>query len=249
MLLLASLTCVWFGISLILKRNDVADIAWGFNAVCVAIFLLVSHTTQHIAAQVIAACIIIWGVRLSWHIGRRVRRIQEDHRYAAWRKQWGRWFVLRSFLQVYVLQSVFLFIVISPILIAYSLTSVPLGFVATVGIAVWIIGFIVEAVADHQLSAFVRDTKNKGKLMMRGLWQYSRHPNYFGEVMQWWGIGVIAFGAASSWLSFVGPVLITVLIAFVSGVPLAEARMATKPGFAEYKKRTSIFIPLKPRKN
>lgn len=248
LLLLASLTLAWFIISLVLKRNDVADIAWGFNAVCVSIFLLLSRTTHGIAAQMTAALIIIWGLRLSWHIGRRVFRTKEDHRYAAWRKQWGPWFILRSFLQVYVLQSVLLFVVISPLLIAFRSTGNRLGIAALVGIAVWIIGFMFEAIADRQLSTFVRDTKNKGKLMMIGLWRYSRHPNYFGEVMQWWGMGIIAFAATTSWLSLAGPVLITLLIAFVSGVPLAEARMATKPGFTEYKKRTSIFIPLKPRK-
>ncbi len=246
-LLLASLTCAWFIISLILKRNDVADMAWGFNAVCISAFLFASYAAESVTARTIATLIIVWGVRLSWHIGRRIARTDEDHRYATWRKQWGTWFIVRSFLQVYVLQSVLLFIVISPLLIASRSSDTRIGPVAMVGTAVWIIGFIVETMADRQLSAFVRDAKSKGKLMMNGLWRYSRHPNYFGEVVQWWGIGIIAFAAASAWLSFAGPISITLLILFVSGVPLAEARMATKPGFAEYKKRTSIFVPLNPR--
>ena len=116
-----------------------------------------------------------------------------------------------------------------------------------IGFIVWLIGFYFESVGDKQLANFIHNPENKGKLMTEGLWKYSRHPNYFGEVTQWWGIWIIALSVPYGWVAIIGPITITILILFVSGVPLLEKKYKGRSDFEAYKKRTSIFIPLPPK--
>ena len=111
------------------------------------------------------------------------------------------------------------------------------------GVLVWLIGFYFEAVGDWQLRRFTSNPANKGKVMDQGLWRYSRHPNYFGEVLMWWGIFIVSLSLPGSWPGSIGPALITYLILFVSGIPLLEKRYADDLNYQEYKKRTSVFVP------
>lgn len=238
---------VWFVISIIKKRNDVADVAWGLGFVFLAWVSLFISESINARGILVGILVSIWGLRLAWHINVRHRGKPEDVRYANWRKDWKKWFVLRSYLQVFLLQGVMLFIISLPILIINKNAGVGFGILDLTGILVWILGFIFESVGDMQLSQFIKNPANKGKLMQAGLWKYSRHPNYFGEVAQWWGIWLIALGVPSGLLGVVGPITITLLILFVSGVPLFEKKYAGRADFAEYKKRTSIFIPLPPK--
>jgi len=106
---------------------------------------------------------------------------------------------------------------------------------------------IFEVVGDAQLKAFIRNPDNKGKLMTKGLWSWTRHPNYFGEAKMWWGLAIIAFGANQSWKVLISPVFITFLLLFVSGVPSLEKKYTNRLDFQEYKKKTSKFFPLPPR--
>jgi len=168
-------------------------------------------------------------------------------RYAILRKDWGKWFVLRSYLQIFLLQGMLLFVIAFPVLIINKGIGIEFNLLDFVGILVWILGFFFESVGDKQLSEFIKNPANKGKLMQQGLWQYTRHPNYFGEVTQWWGIWLIALNAPNGWFGIIGPIMITFLILFVSGVPLLEKKYAGRADFEEYKKRTSIFIPLPPK--
>jgi steroid 5-alpha reductase family enzyme len=115
-----------------------------------------------------------------------------------------------------------------------------------VGVLVWLVGFYFEAVGDWQLKKFIKNPENKGKIMQSGLWAYSRHPNYFGEVTMWWGIWLLNF--SQNWWTVVGPMTITFLILKVSGVPLLEKKYEGNKEFEDYKKRTSIFLPLPQRK-
>lgn len=234
---------VWFILSLIIKRNDIADIAWGMGFVLLAwtaFFLSVSGNWLVILVNVL---VTIWGLRLSLHIFNRNRKKPEDYRYAEWRRQWGSLFYFRSYLQVFILQGILLFIISVPVMVlnAYVLQSTPA--IAFIGILVWVIGFIFESVGDSQLSNFIKNPANKGKVLDTGLWKYSRHPNYFGEVTQWWGIWIVAIIVTNQWLTIVGPSLITFLILKVSGVPLLEKKMMEQQEFREYAKRTSMFIP------
>lgn len=238
----------WFVVSLIKKRNDVADVAWGLGFVLMAWSSFSFFDYSGIRGIIVGVLVSIWGLRLAWHIYTRNKGKAEDYRYLAWRNEWGKWFYLRSYLQVYLLQGLFLFLIVSPILLINNSSASPLGILDILGVAVWLFGFYFESVGDAQLARFIKNPENKGKLMQSGLWAYTRHPNYFGEVTQWWGIWLIALSVPYGLLGIIGPLTITILILKVSGVPMLEKKMAENPDFAEYKRRTSVFIPL-PRKD
>ncbi len=233
----------WFLVSLVKKRNDVADTAWGLGFVLltwVSYFLSGNADTR---VLIVNTLVTIWGARLAWHIHKRNKGKTEDYRYLAWRNEWGKWFYLRSYLQVYLLQGFFLFLIVSPVLTINKNSISILGVGDVIGFIIWIIGFTFESVGDSQLKKFISKPENKGKLMREGLWQYTRHPNYFGEVMQWWGIWVVSLSVANGFYTIVGPLTITYLILKVSGVPMLEKKMEENPDFIDYKKQTSVFIP------
>lgn len=238
----------WFIVSVIQKRNDVADIAWGLGFVLMAWASFFLSGTSTIRGILVGILISIWGLRLAWHIYTRNKGKAEDYRYLAWRNEWGKWFYLRSYLQVYLLQGFFLFLIVLPVLLINSNGGRALGLFDILGVALWLFGFYFEAVGDAQLAVFIKNPENKGKLMQSGLWAYTRHPNYFGEVTQWWGIWILALSVPNGFFAIIGPLTITFLILKVSGVPMLEKKMEENPEFAEYKKRVSVFIPLPPRK-
>lgn len=238
-----------FVVSLIRKDNGTADIGYGI-AFMVAIAAALAAAQPHPLVSVLAALPFIWGARLSFRIYRRNRGKPEDFRYRAWRESWGRWFVLRSFLQVYLLQGAVVFVVSLPVLLALAYPHAPSVPVFAVGIALWAVGFFFEVVGDAQLDAFLA-RKDRPRIMQEGLWRYTRHPNYFGESLMWWGIALSASASVASALlaivCFASPLLITYLLLFVSGVPLLEARFKGDPAWEDYAARTSVFFPLPPR--
>ncbi|MBY0110866.1 DUF1295 domain-containing protein [Patescibacteria group bacterium] len=240
---------VLFIVSLIVKNNGVADIGYGiaFMVVVAATFAQTTITEPFIL--VIALLPFIWGARLATRIYLKNTGKPEDFRYKAWRDAWGKSFVVRSFLQVYLLQGLVVFIVSLPITLALLYPSVQPNYAfAYLGLAVWVVGFFFEVVADHQLDQFIKNPQNKGSIMMRGLWRYSRHPNYFGESTMWVGIALMSLALSSiPFVALVSPLLITFLLLKVSGVPLLEKRWEGDPAWETYKKRTSVFIPLPPQ--
>jgi len=238
---------LWFIISLIKKRNDVADVAWGLGFVLLTWVSFYLSGAGGLRELIVGFLITIWGLRLARHIYRRNQGKLEDYRYKKWRIDWGKWFYLRSYFQVYFLQGVLIFLIVSPVFVINKNFGPALGILDFVGIAVWLLGFYFEAVGDAQLQKFIKNSENKGKLIQSGLWAYTRHPNYFGEVTQWWGIWLIALSVPSGILAIIGPFTITILILKISGIPMLEKKMEENPEFVEYKRRTSIFIPL-PRK-
>lgn len=237
---------VWFGISLILKRNDVADVAWGLGIVVVAITGLLLGE-RDATSILVTTLVIVWGLRLGIHIGMRNSKKGEDPRYAQWRRDWGKWFVVRSYAQVFLLQGVLMIVVGYPALHA-AIYGAHITQLAYVGVAVWALGFFFESVGDYQLMRFISKPENKGKIMKYGLWRFTRHPNYFGEVTQWWGIFLIVVGLPYGLVSIISPIAITFLILKVSGIPMLEKQFEGNAEFEEYKKRTSAFFPLLPRK-
>lgn len=237
----------WFVVAQIRGRNDIADVAWGLGFVLAAAVSLVAGGLYSSRALLVSALVLIWGVRLALHIHGRNRGKGEDKRYRQWREEWGRWFVLRSFLQVFMLQGVLLLLVAVPIIYINAAAAVPLGWLDLPGLLVWLTGFFFEALGDWQLLRFIRDPRNKGTLMTSGLWRYTRHPNYFGEVTLWWGIWLIACNLPGGWLTVVGPLTITILILKVSGIPMLEKHYQERADFQEYKRRTSPFFPLPPK--
>jgi steroid 5-alpha reductase family enzyme len=237
----------WFVAAQIRGRNDIADVAWGLGFILAAAVSLIAGHVYSSHGLLISLLVLIWGIRLALHIHSRNRGKGEDQRYRKWREEWGKWFVLRSFLQVFMLQGILLLMVAVPVMYANTAPAAPLGWLDLLGLAIWLTGFCFESVGDWQLLKFIRTPDNKGKLMTDGLWRYTRHPNYFGEVTLWWGIWLMTLALPGSWLTVIGPLTITFLILKVSGIPMLEKPYEDRTDFQEYKNRTSAFLPLPPR--
>lgn len=236
----------WYILSLIVRRNDIADVAWGLGYILLCGWLVSTRMVSPVF-WLIFALVAIWGVRLAWHIGRRLIGKAEDFRYRQWREEWGRTFYWRSYLQVYLLQGFLLLVIAMPILVAARHPEARLtGW--SWSAAFWLAGFVIQAVADAQLHAFIRGRTSRDEVLDTGLWRYSRHPNYFGEILMWWAIWAITLPLPGSWIGLIGPVTITWLLVFVSGVPMLENRYANHPGYQAYSRRTSMLIPWWPGK-
>ena len=238
----------WFAVSLIKERNDLADLAWGLGFALLAIVsFYFGYKAQGISVRSIltTALVTIWGLRLFGHIYLRNKGKGEDYRYKKWRKEWKH-FRLRSFFQVYLLQGFLLYIIALPVLVINMNPVSGLTLFDGVGLLIWIFGFSFEALADYQLKKFIQNPETSG-IMQEGLWGWSRHPNYFGEVVQWLGIFLISLSVSQTFFLILSPITITVLILKVSGVPLVEKRMAKKPGFEDYKRRVNKFFPGPPK--
>lgn len=243
----------WFLLAIISKRNDIADTAWGIGFIVAAISALALNPNPSIVSYVVVLLTTIWGLRLAIHIATRNKGKHEDFRYAQWRKDWGKLFLVRSFLQVFILQGVLLVLVSLPVTLSAGIQntlSVSAWFAA--GVLLWTVGFLFEAIGDYQLRLFLSSRKEKGSVMQTGLWQYTRHPNYFGEVTQWWGLWLICASSSlplgTKLFALIGPATITVLILFVSGIPLLEKKYEKDEKYQEYARRTNIFFPGNPRK-
>ncbi len=236
-----------FLVSRILGRNDIADVAWGPGFLVAAAVSLVAGGVWSPRGLLVSGLVLAWAVRLALHIRSRNRGKGEDKRYRVWREAWGRWFALRSFLQVFMLQGLLLLLVATPVLFVNASPHVPFSWTDAFGLLGWLMGFAFESLGDLQLLRFVRDPANLGKLMTEGLWRYSRHPNYFGEVTLWWGIWLIVLPVPGGFATAIGPLAITFLILKVSGIPMLERHYAGRPDWEVYKQRTSAFFPLPPR--
>ena len=190
----------------------------------------------------------VWGVRLGLHIGLRDRGRGEDFRYRRFREEWGDTIVWRSLLQIYLLQGAVVLVIATPILLAIAAPGGRLGVADGIGVLLFAAGLLFEAVRDWQMTVFKRQGENRGRLIRSGLWRFSRHPNYFGEALLWWGIFLIGLGAGSGWYGLVSPLVIAFLLLKVSGIPMLEAKYRDNPEFADYKARTSAFFPWFPRR-
>jgi steroid 5-alpha reductase family enzyme len=240
-------TIVFF-ISLIRKRNDVADIAWGLGFLLATVYAYTQRPFDFDRGLLVVVLVGVWALRLALHIYVRNRGKVEDRRYRAWREQWGRWFYLRSYLQIFILQGALMLVVVSPAVLTALTPGSSLRLSDILGVAIWVVGFGFEAIGDWQLARFKRDAGNAGKIIQTGLWRYSRHPNYFGEVTQWWGLWLIALAVPAGWATIIGPITITFLITKVSGIPMLEKNLAARPEFSEYMRTTSVFFPWPPKK-
>jgi len=237
-----------FFLSLRLKRNDIADVSWGLSFVLILIASLFYTKNFSLVNIIVSLLVLIWGLRLALRIYLRNRAKKEDFRYKKLREEAGNKILIRSFLQVYILQGSLAVIVSAPVLIvSYFADITHWNILITLGILVWSVGFFFEVVGDAQLDRFLSKQENKGKIMKQGLWSFSRHPNYFGELTMWWGIFLIVVTTPNGWFSIVGPLAITFLITKVSGIPMLEKRYIGNVEFEKYKMVTSVLIPL-PRK-
>lgn len=240
------LACFTIGFFLAFRRQriDIVDVYWGlsFAVMATTLFLLTPQPTPtfYIATFVV----LLWAFRLSSHVARRIARSKEqDARYTKLTSKWPRKaFWMQVYVRIFLVQTLLAFIVAAPVLIIAASTTFSWVWLI-VGSLVWLIGFLFESIADQQLASFLAEPKNQGKLMTTGLWRYSRHPNYFGELTMWWGIWLLSVGMSGWWVALIGPLTISFLLRYVSGVPLAERSSSSKPGWDEYARRTPALIP------
>jgi steroid 5-alpha reductase family enzyme len=236
-----------FGVSILAKRNDVADVGWGLGFILIA--AISAWFGEGAASGLLGTALVtLWGTRLALHIYLRNKDKREDFRYKNWRDSWGKYFYVRSYFQIYILQGVLMFLISLSVVLSNLFYSEYSPVFLFVGLAFWLLGFFFEAVGDYQLGRFIADPANKGKIMKSGLWSITRHPNYFGEVTMWWGIFILCMPNVLWGVMLISPLIITFLILRVSGIPMLEKKYEGNPEFAEYKKRVSPFIPWFPRK-
>jgi len=241
---LVTMTATWLA-SVARRDASLVDRVWGLGFVVLAGVWAYLGDGDGARTVVVVTLAAIWGLRLSGFITWRNWGHGEDKRYAAMRQRRPRTFALRSLVTVFWLQALLAAVIALPLLAATSLGAQrQLGILDAVAIAVWLVGFVFEALGDAQLSRFLADPANRGKVMDRGLWRYTRHPNYFGDATVWWAYGLFAV-AAGGWWAIVGSVLMSVLIVKVSGVALTDQQMAgsKRQGFDEYVRRTNAFFP------
>lgn len=241
---------LWFLAAKRRGRLDTVDTAWGTAFIVSAWAVVIQH--PHTVNYLIAALVTIWGGRLSWHLAKRSQSRKEDPRYEEISRRWKGNYWLRAYFSIFLVQGAMIWIISLPIVLAAGQLLSGYPKLAWIGAAIWLAGFIYETVGDKQLAEFLRNPKNKDKIMQSGLWRYSRHPNYFGEITQWTGISVIVLAMAYGWIGVISPIFLTLLIVYVSGLPLTEKRRAKDKAYQEYKRRTSAIIPwlpLSPAKN
>ena len=237
-------------VSLRTRNASLVDIWWGpgFALIALLSFALTPEGALS-RRQLVLILTTIWGLRLGTHLLVRNTGKDEDFRYAAMRKAWGHGFAMKSLTRVFLLQAALMWVVSFPVQAAMrSATPATLGFFDWLGILVWTFGLFFETVGDLQLARFKKDPANADRVMDRGLWRFTRHPNYFGDACAWWGLWLIAFAVPGGFWSIVGPITMTVLLTSVSGVPMLERKIGERrPGYDEYARRTSAFLPRPPR--
>jgi steroid 5-alpha reductase family enzyme len=247
--IMAFMISLWI-VSAIIKNVSIVDIFWGFGFVITCGFYFISTDGNESRKIILMSLAGIWGLRLSIYLAWRNLGKGEDFRYREFRRKYGEnryWWI--SFFQTFLLQGVLMWLISAPLLGAqYFGKDTPPGILDYTGMALWIIGLIFETGGDLQLAHFKANPLNKGKVLDRGFWRYTRHPNYFGDSAVWWGFGLICL-ASGSYLPALGSLLMTALIIKVSGVALLEKTLKEeKPQYREYIEKTSSFIPWFPKK-
>ena len=238
---------LFFAFAAVRKTDVVTDLSYSLSFALVSIILIARNFGAPSAALAPAALTLLWAARLGSYLFGRIRKIKVDHRFDGMRESVWR------FSHFWMLQALTVFVVLLPVVASIASPVSPRSFgpFEIAGLLMWLAGFVIEVEADTQKSAF-KKSGNPG-VITTGLWSWSRHPNYFGETLLWWGLFVYGIPALTGllWISILGPVFITVLLLFVSGIPLleksADAKYGSDPAYRDYKRRTSVFVPLPPK--
>lgn len=233
--------------SLRAKNVTIADVYWGFGFVIVAWVAFASAGGGGLRQWLLVGLTTAWGLRLTIYLALRSCGKPEDPRYQKIRANAGPSFWLSSLRLVFGFQGAVLWVVSLPVQVGMT-ESDDVGPVQWTGVAVWTIGFLFEAIGDRQLSRFKSDPDNAGKIMNRGLWRYTRHPNYFGNFMIWWGLLLVGIDSVQRLWIAAGPIVMTIMLLRVSGVALLEKTMSRREGYADYVAATSAFFPWPPRR-
>ena len=249
LLIVAALTCLWV-VSLVRRDASIIDPFWGMGFILVTWFAFAFSPAASVVERswLLAALTTIWGLRLSLHLLWRNWGHAEDRRYRAMREHHGPRFWWVSLLTVFLLQAVILWVVSMPIQsVMVTAAAKPIGWLDFAGVALWTVGLFFEAVGDFQMARFQAIPQNAGRVMDRGLWRLTRHPNYFGDFCVWWGLYLIGTAGGAAWTIF-SPLLMSFLLLKVSGVTLLEKTISgRRPDYAAYQARTSSFFPWLPR--
>lgn len=246
--IMSMMTILWL-ISIKIRNVSIVDLFWGFGFVVASVVYFIFTEGFETRKNLLMSLVAIWGLRLSIYLAWRNIGKGEDFRYQKFRKDFGEdrywWY---SFFSVFLLQGVWMWLISIPLLGAQFYAGSSLGILDFIGVGIWIIGITFETGGDIQLARFKANPSNNGKVLDTGFWHYTRHPNYFGDAAVWFGYGLICLSAGSYW-PVLGSVLMTALIIKVSGVALLEKTLTTtKPGYQEYVRKTSAFIPWFPKK-
>ncbi|MEO9138660.1 MAG: DUF1295 domain-containing protein [Jatrophihabitans sp.] len=239
---------ITFGVSKIAGKHSVIDTTWGllFVTIAVVVFFRSADQADDVRRWLLLLLPGLWGLRLAQHIGRRSIGKPEDPRYKELLDKApgnGDLYALRS---IYLLQGILAFVIASPILVG-GFEGDPVGIIAWIGVAVWVVGVFFESVGDMQMEKFRKDPNNKGKVIDVGLWRYTRHPNYFGDSCVWWGIFLVAADAWPGVVTIFAPIIMTLLLTKGSGARILEKHMSKRDGWDAYAAKTSMFFPLPPK--
>lgn len=248
----AAITLLMIGtwlVSLAKRNASIVDIVWGFGFVVVAWVVRFQGDTNTTRQWLLVALTTLWGLRLTIYLFWRNHGQPEDYRYQAMRRRHGPRFPLVSLATVFTFQGLMMWVVSLPVQLGQVSDTPDLGVLAVVGVVLWATGMFFETVGDVQLARFKADPANAGAVMDRGLWRYTRHPNYFGDACVWWGLGLIAAETGVGAWGLIGSAVMTILLVRVSGAALLERSLRKrKPGYEEYVARTSSFVPRPPRR-
>lgn len=245
-LILIYMSLIWL-VSVLLKDASIVDIFWGLGFVLLNSFYLSQSKTTNPQQILLTLLLTIWGLRLSGHIFWRNKGHGEDFRYQQWRESAGNHYWWKSFFTVFLLQGFILWLVSAPLWATHSSNNqqpIHLTVIDFLALSLWSVGFFFEAVGDWQLAHFKANPVNRGQVLNTGLWQYTRHPNYFGDAVCWWAYWLFTLNSRMGWLTVFSPLLMTLLLMRVSGVTLLEKNLRkTKPAYQSYIAQTSAFFP------
>ncbi len=232
---------IFFLLAVVRKNFSIIDIGWGLGFILIASvsFLKFAPTMKN---AVMLMVVLAWGTRLALYIFLRSRGKPEDHRYAKFREEWRPHPNLHAYFKVFIFQGILMMIVTLPVSVGMSLEKIHMSALNIFGAIVWMTGFTLEIISDNYLNWWKTLPTNKGKICTSGPWTLCRFPNYFGEVLSWYGVYLIAF-EPSIWWTIVGPMTINFMIVKVTGVPLLEAHYKNRPEYAQYASQVPRFIP------
>jgi steroid 5-alpha reductase family enzyme len=234
---------ICYVVCILKKNNGLVDMFWGMGFVGIAIISYLLSDDKTILKLLFNLIICIWGIRLSIFLGIRNWGKEEDFRYANWRREWGKTFYWRTYLQVHLFQGFFMFLIALPIMFINQYKFIfQSNLLLIVASLICVIGVLIEGFADYQKYQFRKNSTDKDVFITNGLWKYSRHPNYFGEIVFWWGVFIFSLGFEYWYISLISPLIITFLLLFVSGIPMLEKKYDDNTAYQLYKKETSALI-------
>ena len=231
---------VFFVVATLIKNNSIVDIGWGLGFVLVSWILFFISGEYTVVKMIANTLVSLWGLRLFYYILKRNVFEEEDFRYKNWRKQWGKWVVPRAFLQVFMLQGLLQFLIGSAVYYI-NVNNPEFKVISIIGVVIWLFGYFFEVVGDRQLKNHIKS--KKGGLMDYGLWSLTRHPNYFGEAVMWWGLLIFALLNNAPLYFVISPLVITIVLRFIS-TPILEEKMRGYDGWDDYAKDTPLWVPI-----